>query len=32
MIYDKTQSELQVSEKERTAKLGQIKDSESGQQ
>lgn len=32
VIYDKTQSEFQASEKERTAKLGQIKDSESGQQ
>lgn len=31
-FYDKTQSEFQVSEKERTAKLGQIKGSESSQQ
>lgn len=32
VIYDKPQSEFPVSEKERTAKLRQIKGSESGQQ
>lgn len=32
MIYDKIQSEFPVSEKEKTAKQGQIKDSKNGQQ